>query len=49
MSGTLCKLATQLGYKAALLLLEANLEEERATDEELAILARSGKAAKQAA
>jgi len=47
--GTLCVLATQLGYDDALPLLQANLEEERATDEKLAMLAKSGKAAKKAA
>jgi ferritin-like metal-binding protein YciE len=47
--GTLCVLARQLGYADALPLLEANLEEERATDEKLALLAEGGKRAKRAA
>lgn len=47
--GTLIVLATQLGYRDAVPLLEANLKEERATDEKLAILARAGKAAQKAA
>jgi len=37
--GTLCALAKQLGYAKAIPLLKATLEEERATDEKLTMLA----------
>ena len=40
--GTLCALARQLGYDDAVKLLKATLEEEKATDEKLTILAESG-------
>ena len=40
--GTLCALAKQLGYDGAVKLLKATLEEEKATDEKLTILAESG-------
>lgn len=40
--GTLCALARQLGYKDALPLLEATLEEEKATDEKLTMIAEGG-------
>lgn len=40
--GTLCALARQLGYDKALPLLEASLEEEKATDEKLTMLAEGG-------
>jgi len=40
--GTLAALAKQLGYKDALPLLLETLEEEKATDEELTMLAKSG-------
>lgn len=40
--GTLCALAKQLGYDDAVKLLKATLEEEKATDEKLTILAESG-------
>jgi len=40
--GTLCALARQLGYDKAIPLLEATLEEEKATDEKLTILAEGG-------
>lgn len=50
--GTLCALARQLGYADALSLLKETLEEEKATDEKLTVLAESGgnqRAAAQAA
>ena len=50
--GTLCALARQLGYRDALPLLEATLEEEKATDRKLTLLAGGGgnqRAAAQAA
>ncbi|MGY1457349.1 MULTISPECIES: YciE/YciF ferroxidase family protein [unclassified Luteimonas] len=50
--GTLCALAKQLGYTDAIPLLQATLEEEKATDEKLTMIAEGGgnqKAAKQAA
>ncbi len=50
--GTLCALAKQLGYKDALPLLKQNLDEEKATDEKLTMLAEGGgneRAAAQAA
>lgn len=40
--GTLCALAKQLGYKDAIPLLKATLEEEKATDEKLTMLAEGG-------
>jgi ferritin-like metal-binding protein YciE len=40
--GTLCALAKQLGYVKAIPLLKATLEEERATDEKLTMLAEQG-------
>jgi len=40
--GTLCALAKALGYTDALKLLKATLEEEKATDEKLTVLADSG-------
>lgn len=40
--GTLCALAKQLGYDDAVKLLKETLEEEKATDEKLTILAESG-------
>jgi len=40
--GTLCALAKALGYTDALKLLKATLEEEKATDEKLTVLAESG-------
>ena len=40
--GTLCALAKELGYTEALELLKATLEEEKATDEKLTVLAESG-------
>ncbi|TDK28998.1 ferritin-like domain-containing protein [Luteimonas terrae] len=40
--GTLCALAKELGYTDALKLLKATLEEEKATDEKLTVLAESG-------
>ncbi|ATD66351.1 MULTISPECIES: ferritin-like domain-containing protein [Luteimonas] len=40
--GTLCALAKQLGYDDAVKLLKATLDEEKATDEKLTILAESG-------
>lgn len=40
--GTLCALAKQLGYDKAIPLLEATLEEEKATDEKLTMLAEGG-------
>lgn len=40
--GTLCALARALGYTDALKLLKATLEEEKATDEKLTVLAESG-------
>lgn len=49
--GTLCALAKQLGYDKAIPLLEATLEEEKATDEKLTMIAEGGgnqKAAKAA-
>jgi ferritin-like metal-binding protein YciE len=42
--GTLCALARQLGYDDALPLLEATLEEEKATDEKLTLIAQGGDA-----
>jgi ferritin-like metal-binding protein YciE len=50
--GTLCALAKQLGYRDALPLLKETLEEEKATDEKLTLLAEGGgnqRAAAQAA
>ena len=50
--GTLCAMAKSLGYKDALPLLLETLEEEKATDEKLTILAEQGgnqRAAEQAA
>lgn len=50
--GTLCALAKQLGYDDALPLLLETLEQEKATDEKLTMLAEGGgnqKAARQAA
>ena len=50
--GTLCALAKQLGYRDALPLLKKNLDEEKATDEKLTLLAEGGgnqRAAAQAA
>lgn len=44
--GTIAALAKQLGYKDALPLLLETLEEEKATDEKLTILAKSGGNAK---
>src|SRR5690606_6673512 len=49
--GTLCALARQLGYDDALPLLEATLQEEKATDDKLTMLAKGStnkKAAKAA-
>ena len=46
--GTIAALAKQLGYKDALPLLLETLEEEKATDEKLTILAKSGGNAKAA-
>lgn len=40
--GTICALAKQLGYDDALALLKQTLEEEKATDEKLTMLAESG-------
>lgn len=40
--GTLCALGKQLGYDDAVKLLLATLEEEKATDEKLTVLAESG-------
>ncbi|PBJ84351.1 hypothetical protein CMZ84_08000 [Lysobacteraceae bacterium NML93-0399] len=40
--GTICALAKQLGYDDALDLLKQTLEEEKATDEKLTMLAESG-------
>jgi len=40
--GTLCALAKTLGYKDAIKLLQTTLEEEKATDEKLTVLAESG-------
>ncbi len=40
--GTLCALAKQLGYKDAITLLKETLEEEKATDEKLTMLAEGG-------
>lgn len=40
--GTLCALAKQLGYKDAIPMLKATLEEEKATDEKLTMLAEGG-------
>ena len=40
--GTIAALAKQLGYKDALPLLLETLQEEKATDEKLTILAKSG-------
>jgi len=46
--GTIAALAKQLGYKDALPLLLETLEEEKATDEKLTLLAKSGGNAKAA-
>src|SRR5690606_41128720 len=40
--GTLCAMAGELGYKDALPLLKASLEEEKSTDEKLTMLAEGG-------
>jgi ferritin-like metal-binding protein YciE len=40
--GTLCALARQLGYKDAIPLLQETLDEEKATDEKLTMLAEGG-------
>lgn len=40
--GTLCAIARQLGYDKAIPLLEASLEEEKATDEKLTMIAEGG-------
>jgi ferritin-like metal-binding protein YciE len=40
--GTLCALAKQLGYKDAIPLLQETLDEEKATDEKLTMLAEGG-------
>lgn len=40
--GTLCAIARQLGYEDAVKLLKATLDEEKATDEKLTLLAESG-------
>jgi ferritin-like metal-binding protein YciE len=40
--GTLCALAKQLGYRDAIPLLKETLEEEKATDEKLTMLAEGG-------
>ena len=40
--GTLCAMAKQLGYKDALRLLKISLDEEKATDEKLTMLAEGG-------
>ena len=40
--GTLCALAKQIGYRDALPLLKETLEEEKATDEKLTMLAEGG-------
>ncbi|NYZ61520.1 ferritin-like domain-containing protein [Luteimonas deserti] len=40
--GTICALAKQLGYNDAIKLLQATLEEEKATDAKLTLLAESG-------
>lgn len=40
--GTLCALGKELGYKDAVKLLKATLDEEKATDEKLTLLAESG-------
>lgn len=40
--GTLCALGKQLGYDDAVKLLKVTLDEEKATDEKLTILAESG-------
>ena len=50
--GTLCALARQLGYKEAMAPLKETLEEEKATDEKLTMLAEGGgnqRAAREAA
>ncbi len=49
--GTLCAIAKQLGYKDAIKLLKETLEEEKATDQKLTMLAEGGgnQAAAQAA
>ncbi|WP_024891829.1 ferritin-like domain-containing protein [Luteimonas huabeiensis] len=47
--GTLCALAKQLGYTDALKLLKETLEEEKATDEKLTLLAEGGGNAQAAA
>jgi len=46
--GTIAALAKQLGYKDALPLLLETLEEEKATDEKLTLLAKGGGNAKAA-
>ena len=46
--GTLCELGKQLGYTDAVSLLKETLAEERATDEKLTLLAKSGANAKAA-
>lgn len=46
--GTLCELGKQLGYKDAVKLLKDTLNEEKATDEKLSMLAKSGANAKAA-
>ncbi len=46
--GTLCEIAKQLGYTAAVDLLKQTLAEEKATDEKLTLLAQSGANAKAA-
>lgn len=40
--GTLCAMAKQLGYKDALRLLKTSLDEEKATDEKLTMIAEGG-------
>lgn len=40
--GTLCAMAKQLGYDDAIPLLQETLDEEKATDEKLTVLAESG-------
>lgn len=47
--GTLCELGKQLGYTEAVKLLKETLAEEKATDEKLSLLAKSGANAKAAA
>jgi len=46
--GTLCELGKQLGYTDAVKLLKETLAEEKATDEKLTLLAKSGANAKAA-